>query len=92
MEAPRQKLIKESATVVATTTFGAIDRRRPSVDDILWLSVAAFEGAETSVRRNPRTYVRGCNPIPESLCFCGAGYSAGSLLPAGFSVARQKAP
>src|ERR1035437_11187868 len=42
MEAPRQKLIKESATVVATTTFGASDGRRPSVDDILCLSVTAF--------------------------------------------------
>src|SRR5277367_4702245 len=34
MEAPRQKLMKESATVVATTTFGADDRSEPSVGDI----------------------------------------------------------
>jgi len=30
MDAPRQKLMKERATVVATTTFGADDLSKPS--------------------------------------------------------------
>ena len=37
MEAPRQKLMKESATVVATTTFDVDDGSLPSVGDIRWL-------------------------------------------------------
>src|SRR5271154_6288499 len=35
--------MKDSATVVATTTLGATDGRRPSVDDILCLSVTTSE-------------------------------------------------
>ena len=34
MDAPRQKLMKESATVVATTTFGAADGLEPSLGDM----------------------------------------------------------
>ena len=44
MEAPRQKLIKERATVVATTTLGFVSAAasRPSVEDICKLYSRAF--------------------------------------------------
>jgi len=44
MDAPRQKLIKERATVVATTTLGFVNAvaNRPSCEDIFKLYSRAF--------------------------------------------------
>src|SRR5579864_5315582 len=53
IEAPRQKLMKESATVVATTTLGAAnaDVSRPSCEDILYVILRLFQTAAPHGRR-----------------------------------------
>ena len=53
MEAPRQKLIKERATVVATTTLGFVSAAasRPSVEDICKLYSRAFNPGLAQARK-----------------------------------------